>query len=305
MTTFTVFTPSYNRAETLLRVFDSLKQQTFRDFEWIIIDDGSEDHTKEVVGKFQQEANFPIIYQYQENAGKHIAINRGMALANGEFFIIADADDAFKSDTLAIFKQHWDNIPDSQKDEFCGVRVCCEDQHGNRVSDPLPANIVDSTMQAMYYKHNFKRESWCMIKTAIQKEFPFDESVIGYHPEGIIWKAMTRKYYLRFVDECLRIYYVEQRKDSIMRGEKSVKDKQDTRIISALDVLNHDYVFFFYAPLKFMKAMLTLEAYWQIKHGTYNIFNKIPVFFFPLAILLLPAAPVVKHYLLKKSSKQV
>lgn len=65
----TVFTPSYNRAKTLPRVFECLKKQTYKSFEWIIIDDGSEDNTKDVVDGFLKENNFfDIIYVYQKKS---------------------------------------------------------------------------------------------------------------------------------------------------------------------------------------------------------------------------------------------
>ena len=67
---FTVFTASYNRAHTLHRVYESLRVQTFRDFEWLVVDDGSTDATGELLKKWQAEANFPFRYIYQQNQGK-------------------------------------------------------------------------------------------------------------------------------------------------------------------------------------------------------------------------------------------
>src|SRR5262245_31274251 len=81
--TFTVFTPTYNRAHLLPRVYESLRQQTFRDFEWLVIDDGSKDNTGEVVQAWQRDAPFPIRYLAQPNGGKHTAVNRGAKEARG------------------------------------------------------------------------------------------------------------------------------------------------------------------------------------------------------------------------------
>ena len=73
---FTVFTPAYNRAKTLPRVFDALSKQTFKDFEWIVVDDGSSDNTREVIDKIiTSKPDFPVRFFYQENSGKHIATN--------------------------------------------------------------------------------------------------------------------------------------------------------------------------------------------------------------------------------------
>ena len=84
---FTICTATFNRAHTLQRVFDSLSAQTLDDFEWIIIDDGSTDETKFHVSKWQETAPFEIRYHYQPNKGKHIAINKGVDLAQGEFLL--------------------------------------------------------------------------------------------------------------------------------------------------------------------------------------------------------------------------
>ena len=81
----TVFTPTYNRAKLLPRLHKSLQEQTNKDFEWVIIDDGSTDNTKEVIDNIiiQQDNDFPIRYFYKENGGKHTAINQGVKLALG------------------------------------------------------------------------------------------------------------------------------------------------------------------------------------------------------------------------------
>lgn len=82
----TVFTPSYNRAHTLHRVYESLKKQTYRDFEWLIVNDGSTDETQKIVADFQAQDNFfPIRCLEQANQGKHMATNRAVREARGAF----------------------------------------------------------------------------------------------------------------------------------------------------------------------------------------------------------------------------
>jgi GT2 family glycosyltransferase len=91
---FTVFTPTYNRAHTIGRVYESLRAQTFRDLEWLVVDDGSKDNTREVVEGFAREAGFPIRYVYKENGGKHTARNLAVKHASGELFLVLDSDDS-------------------------------------------------------------------------------------------------------------------------------------------------------------------------------------------------------------------
>src|SRR5690242_19362698 len=91
---FTVFTPTYNRAHTIERVYRSLCTQNCRDFEWLVVDDGSTDGTEALIRQWQHEAEFPIRYFWQPNAGKHVAMNRGVAEASGSLFLTLDSDDA-------------------------------------------------------------------------------------------------------------------------------------------------------------------------------------------------------------------
>ena len=78
----TVFTPTYNRAKVLHRVYDSLVKQTFTDFKWIIVDDGSADETRKVVRAFEAEKKIEIEYYFQTNQGKHIATNYAVSLTD-------------------------------------------------------------------------------------------------------------------------------------------------------------------------------------------------------------------------------
>jgi len=90
---FTVFTPTYNRAHTLPRVWNSLRRQTFRNFEWLIVDDGSSDNTREMVSGWSRISDFPIRYLWQRNALKKTAINLGVREARGQLFLSIDSDD--------------------------------------------------------------------------------------------------------------------------------------------------------------------------------------------------------------------
>ena len=83
---FTVFTPTYQRAHTLKRLYESLLRQKEKDFEWIIVDDGSTDNTKEVVDNFISQAKINIKYVFQENAGKHTAHNEALTTLMAIYF---------------------------------------------------------------------------------------------------------------------------------------------------------------------------------------------------------------------------
>lgn len=115
----TVFTPTYNRAYILHNLYESLRRQTFHDFEWLIIDDGSIDNTEELVrGWIAEENKFPIRYYKVPNGGKCRAINRALELAQGELFFTVDSDDYLTDDALEkVARWSWE-LPQTEK--YCG-----------------------------------------------------------------------------------------------------------------------------------------------------------------------------------------
>ena len=107
----TVFTPTYNRGTLLNRLYQSLSAQSYKDFEWIIVDDGSSDDTALIVELLQSNHfsnDFPILYHKKENGGKHTAINVGVKKAQGDLFFIADSDDILPSNALLTIAKVWE-----------------------------------------------------------------------------------------------------------------------------------------------------------------------------------------------------
>ena len=92
MKRLTIFTPTYNRAYILPKLYDSLCEQTCQDFDWLIVDDGSTDHTKELVGDWIKEKKISIRYVCQENGGKMRAYNKAVSLTETELFVCIDSD---------------------------------------------------------------------------------------------------------------------------------------------------------------------------------------------------------------------
>lgn len=100
MKRLTIFTPTYNRAYILPKLYESLCSQTCLDFEWLIVDDGSTDETHELVEKWQQEGRVDIRYCLQENGGKMRAYNKAVSLTMSDLFVCIDSDDQLYNDTV-------------------------------------------------------------------------------------------------------------------------------------------------------------------------------------------------------------
>lgn len=208
--TFSVLTPTYNRAHTLSRVWDSLRAQTFRSFEWVVIDDGSIDGTEALIARWAAEAPFPVRYLRQDNRGKHVALNRGVAAATGELIVILDSDDACVPEALDRFAFHWHAIAEDRRASYYGVVCHCADPDGHRIGDPFPQDVVDAVGLDARYIWKVRGEKWGTVRADLMRALPFpEERIKTYIPEGVVWDRLARTYRARFVNEALRIYYLE------------------------------------------------------------------------------------------------
>ena len=218
---FTVFTPSYNRARTLNRVWDSLKAQTFRDFEWLVVDDGSTDNTREVVEAYERQASdFPVRYIWQPNQHKKVAFNRAVREARGQLLVVLDSDDACVPQALERFWWHWNRIPAARRDEFSAVTCLCMNEKGALVGNRFPGGLWrDGTGIEMQHRWQVRGEKWGFQRTDVLKRFPFPEDLPGLVPEGYVWSQIDEHYQTRFINEMLRMYFQDQ-DDSLISNQK-------------------------------------------------------------------------------------
>lgn len=178
------FTPTYNRAHTLHRVYEALNKQTFRDFEWIIIDDGSTDNTKEVVDSFIETSDFNIRYYKQENNHKFVTVFKGVELAKGKFFILGDSDDSFDHDSFEKLINYWNNAPKNT----AFVSVLAKDENGHIDGNKFPDSEISMSIFDMRYKYKVKGDKWGLSTTEIYKKIPIDLEKYkhkGFIPEGV------------------------------------------------------------------------------------------------------------------------
>lgn len=205
--TFTVFTPTFNRRHLLGRVYRSLCAQTFHDFEWIIIDDGSSDDTAALVREWTNDGRLEIQYLYQTNQGKHRAHNRAIELARGRFFAVVDSDDFIVGNALERLLYHWNTIPCSQQHGFSGVTCLCRDETGKIVGRPFPKPVLDCRHFEAVTVYRASGEKWGFHRTAVLRQFPFpEEEEERFCPEALVWNRIGRIFRMRHVNEPLRVY---------------------------------------------------------------------------------------------------
>nr|WP_315390943.1 glycosyltransferase family A protein [uncultured Prevotella sp.] len=196
-----ILTPTYNRGKLLLPLYDSLKNLTFEDFEWLIVDDGSEDDTEQYalswIAHNIENAEFPIRYIKKSNGGKHTAINRGVREANGELILILDSDDTLPEDSLATIAQYYEQCKGYK--DCAGVCGLMAHHDGQLIGTGFPKEpMYESALQFRYAeKGNVTGDLLEVYKTSVMREFPFPEiENEKFCPESLVWNRIANKYKL-------------------------------------------------------------------------------------------------------------
>lgn len=145
--TLTIFTPAYNRAHTIGRTYDSLCRQTCKDFEWLIIDDGSSDNTRELVEGWMTENKIPIHYIYQENQGMHGAHNTAYKNIQTELNTCIDSDDWMPDDAVEIIIKLWNEKKD---DKYAGIVGLDYSNKGHLIGSRFPDDMHETTLTGFY-----------------------------------------------------------------------------------------------------------------------------------------------------------
>lgn len=194
----TIFTPTYNRGYIIKKLYESLCNQTSNDFEWLVVDDGSTDNTKELIEKFISENKINIRYIYKENGGKHTAINLGIKNANGELFFIVDSDDYLTPDAIEwIINNSRDIIYNDKFAGLSGLRVYPD---GTKIGGGKDFGTIDADALTIRNKYKVRGDLAEIYKTDILKQYPFPEiPEERFCSEGLIWARIAQIYILRYI----------------------------------------------------------------------------------------------------------
>lgn len=210
MKEITVFTPIYNRAYCVGKLYESLKKQSIKNFEWIVIDDGSTDHTIELFNKWIQENNeFDIIYVKVKNGGKMRTVNKGVQLASAPVFFIVDSDDYLTDDALENINRWFKEIEGD--DSFAGVSGLREIR---TIDARYDFDYVDAT-NLERRKYNLVIDMAECYKTDVLKKYPAPE-IEGekYISPSIVWNRIAKDgYKIRWHNQV--IYIGEYRTDGL------------------------------------------------------------------------------------------
>jgi len=268
---FSIITPTYNGAETLPRAYRSLKKQSFRDFEWIIIDDGSIDGTRAKVKEFERDSPFEVRYHYQINSHKKTAVNQGVKLAKGDFTLVLDDDDELTDEALENAYNIWSNLHPNVAERLSGITGLCVDQNKRVVGSYFPENSIISTDREMQLKFNMYGERLAIKKTSIRQQYPFPENIPGYVPEGLVWARIDRAFDTLYINEVFRIYHLDRQLEKLSRKGKEAKNKCWGRGYYFKELVEQDLNHYFLHP---KKLFLLITSYIRYSfHQGLNVFN--------------------------------
>lgn len=168
MKTLTVFTPTYNRAHTLPRLYESLCKQTCTDFEWLVIDDGSTDSTKVLVNGWKEEGKIPIKYIYKENGGLYTGYNTAYLSIETELNVCVDSDDAMPENSVEIILRSWKERGSERYAGLIGLDLNMDS--GLPIGGRFPERLTECYLLDLYTKRIHRGDSKQVMRTDLMKE---------------------------------------------------------------------------------------------------------------------------------------
>lgn len=200
----TIVTPTYNRADKLPALYESLCQQTSDEFHWLVVDDGSQDGTKQVIEKMEQEGRLLISYLYKPNGGKHTALNLAIKTVKTELFFIVDSDDVFTPDAVETILRDWDRVRDQ---DLCGIGYLRGYDSSKVIGNLYTADgLVDTFINERYNRgiNGDKAEVWvtkCLQEAGGFPEYPGERFI----SESVLWIKLARKRKMLFRNKIIYI----------------------------------------------------------------------------------------------------
>ena len=202
----TVLTPTFNRGGGRLQsLWDSLQKQTVKDFEWLVVDDGSTDGTKDLITQLQEKSDFPIRYIYKNNGGKHTALNVGIQTICSELIFIVDSDDCVTDDAVeSILKIHKKY---RSQNNICGYAFLRAFPDGKVNGKKFDVDEkIGSYIDVRVNGDDTGADKAEVFKTHCLKEFPFpeypNEKFLG---EDLVWVRMARKYEMVHINKAIYV----------------------------------------------------------------------------------------------------
>lgn len=287
MKTITVFTPTYNRAYCLHKLYISLCNQTINDFIWLVIDDGSTDNTKSLIEKWIAEEIIEIEYYNKDNGGMHTGYNMAYSLIRTELNVCIDSDDFLTDNAIESIVQFWKK---NGSKEYAGIVGLDATVDNKILGKKFPDELYNSTLEDLYYKYHITGDKKLVYRTDVVNEFLRYPEFAGENlvPLGSLYLQIDKKYTLLCLNEILCIVeYMDDgsTKNIFKQYRKSPQGFRHARLINMR--------FSNYWRVRISNILHYISHCIQLKDYKLLFKNSFPI----LTFLLLPAGFLLNQYI--------
>ncbi len=255
----TILTPTYNRGYTLKKLYNSLINQTNKNFIWLVIDDGSTDDTRNLINLFMEEKKIKIEYHYQKNGGKHRALNYGISLIKSEITFIVDSDDWITNDAIETILKYFRKY---KNDENIGVISFLKAYPDFKINGP---QYSKDEYRGNYIEDRLNKNNWGdkaeVCYTNVLKKYPLPEiEKEKFISEGYLWVKMALDYDSIYVNKV--IYIADYLQDGLTNNIYKMRIKNPKGCIEVAKMACND------------KANLKIKYKNMIKYIAYSLIDK-------------------------------
>lgn len=276
--TFTIITPIYNRRETIQRTIESVEKQTYRNIEYILIDDGSSEDSDKIIEGYMKSSKLPVMYIKKENGGVHTARNVGFKNARGKLLINIDSDDELLPLACERFINEWDSIPVEKRNRCWQIKALCETPNHMLCSEKFPNNINDMPINIAkdYFSLASGEQIGCRV-TSILKTHLFPEpEYVKFVNECVVWVPLETEFLSWGLNEVVRVYH-DEGDDRLTRGNRKNIQSCINALWNSCYSLNHSNIFI-KSKKEYFRTMLRYCIMYRIlKNRRPEVVRKYPI----------------------------
>ena len=263
-----ILTATYNRANYLAKLYESIKENLKYNItpEWIIVDDGSTDDTKNIVEEFIKENRIIIKYMYQKNSGKMSAINEAVKMATGDLIVDCDSDDYFSDNGFEIIEKNAEKL--LKDEELYGMAFLKKEENGKISGKEFSQKEYKTTMFDLYFKEDIGGEKIIVYNSKIRKMYSHQlEHNERFITEARMYHKMDEKYKLLAINEVIEIgSYIE---DGYTKNiNKTFKEDPHGYYMYFKELMQKNM-----KDVKFSKRLYAIKHYILFGYLTKNRFN--------------------------------
>ncbi|WP_320675013.1 glycosyltransferase family 2 protein [Prochlorococcus sp. MIT 1341] len=195
-----IITPTWNRCHLIGRVYNCLQEQTYKNFEWIVGDDGSDDETEIMVQKIASSSPFPIYYLRSSlHIGKPKIDNSALSICTGEFILWCDSDDILLPNALENLVSEWSNLPPESMNSFIGVAALYKTKSSVLNKQITKGINFQCKLIDLEFKHLIEEDMLLFFKSTYLKSnrFPEEDLIV---PESSLWSKFYNQNILVITD---------------------------------------------------------------------------------------------------------